>query len=343
MMRNNARGTSFASVGLLVLLLTACASMTPGLPGPLDVTASRIPLYPNRPDEKRAGSLIYRGGLELSSTDARFGGLSDIEVNEDGSEILAVSDNARWLRARLSYDASGDLSGFASVIIAPMVGMDGTAMQALEGDAEGLTLENAHDLYGGTIVSFERYVRVWRYDLSNGLRAPPSNVPIGSWVNALRNNAQLEAITLVRPDTLAIFAEMKVNPGDDILVGLEGYPGGPRRLTTRMASIVPRDPHAVTSAKTAPDGTLFVLERRFSPAAGVGMELRRIPGSEVREGARMNGEVLANLSFQDANIDNMEGIALRQGPNGETFLYMISDNNFSNLERTLLLMFEIRN
>lgn len=342
-MTGGARGAWIASACVaLVLLLGSCAS-TPSSPS-AGVTVSRIPLYPNRPDDKRAGSLVYRGGLVLGSSDARFGGLSDIAVNETGSEILAISDNGRWVRARLSYDESGDLAGFGDVTIAPMLGMDGMPIEGNIGDrdSEGLTLERAHDLNGPAIVSFERNVRVWRYDLAQGFRALPSNVPIGSWVNALHNNAQLEAVTLIRPDTLAVFGEMKVNPGDDILGGLEGYPGGPRALTTRMASVVPHDPHAVTSAGLAPDGSLFLLERRISPAAGVGMELRRIPASELHQGARMDGEVLANLSFQDANIDNMEGIALRRGANGETFLYLMSDNNFSALQRTLLLMFELR-
>jgi hypothetical protein len=52
---------------------------------------------------------------------------------------------------------------------------------------------------------------------------------------------------------------------------------------------------------------------------------------------------LANLSFQDANIDNMEGLAVRRGPKGETLLYILSDDNYSPLQRTLLLMFEVKN
>jgi hypothetical protein len=35
-------------------------------------------------------------------------------------------------------------------------------------------------------------------------------------------------------------------------------------------------------------------------------------------------------------------LAVRRGPKGETLLYMISDNNFSPLQRTLLLMFELK-
>jgi hypothetical protein len=192
-------------------------------------------------------------------------------------------------------------------------------------------------------VSFERNVRVWRYDLSHGFGEKPVNLPIGNWVKPLHDNEQLEAITLFKPDTLIAFAETKVNPGDDLLAAMEAYPNAGGRPATRMLSVVPHDPFAITSVANAPDGGLFLLERRFSLLGGVGMELRHIPASEVHEGARMNGEVLANLSFQDANIDNMEGLAVRRGPKGETLLYIISDDNYSPLQRTLLLMFEVKN
>src|SRR5262249_40546567 len=148
----------------------------------------------------------------------------------------------------------------------------------------------------------------------------------------------LEAITLFKPDTLIAFAETKVNPGDDILGAMEAYPGA-GAPSTRMLSVVPHDPFAITSAANAPDGGLFLLERRFTLAGGVGMKFRHIPASKIHEGARLNGEVLANLSFQDSNIDNMEGLAVRRGPAGETFLYIISDDNYSARQRTLLLMF----
>jgi len=123
---------------------------------------------------------------------------------------------------------------------------------------------------------------------------------------------------------------------------MESYPGNGKMPVTRMLSVVPHDPFAITSAANAPDGGLYMLERRFSLLGGLGMELRHIGPGEIREGARLKGEVLANLSFQDANVDNMEGIAVRRGPNGEIFLYIISDDNYSPLQRTLLLMFEVR-
>jgi hypothetical protein len=328
---------------LTAILAAACVAAAPFAQAraePIDVQAAQIPLYPNMPGERRAGALLYRGGLLLSSADTRFGGLSDLAVSADGSEILSVSDEARWLSARLSYDDSGNLSGLNSADIAPMLDLAGRPLRGKAGDAEGLTLERANDLRGPVIVSFERDVRVWRYDLSKGFAARPENIAIGDWVNPLRENAQLEAVTLIKPDTLAVFAESRIGV-EDIRAAFESYPGN-GRANTRTLSVVPRNPFSVTSAANAPDGGLFVLERRYSLIGGVGMELRHVPPGQLHEGARLEGEVLANLSFQDVNIDNMEGIAVRRGPNGETLLYLISDNNFSPVQRTLLLMFELR-
>jgi hypothetical protein len=160
-------------------------------------------------------------------------------------------------------------------------------------------------------------------------------------VKALHPNRQLEAVAILNPDTLITFAETKVNPGDDLLAALEAYPGG-TQPKTRMLSVVPHDPFAITSAAKAPDGGLFLLERRFSLMGGIGTELRHLPAADIKEGARLEGEILMNLSFMDANIDNMEGVAVRKGARGETLIYIVSDDNFSPLERTLLLMFELR-
>jgi hypothetical protein len=321
--------------------LLAVASPASSFAAPAQIQSSRIPLYPDHPAEGRAGSLIFRGGLVLKSSDRAFGGWSDLGVSADGTEILAISDEAHWLRAHLTYDANGNLASAEDGEITPMLDMQGRPMQGKQGDAEGLTLERPNDVHGSVAVSFERNVRVWRYDLSKGFEARPTNVPLGDWVNQLHDNEQLEAITLVKPDTLLAFAETKVKPGDDLLAAMEAYPGG-NAPSTRMLSVVPHDPFAVTSSANAPDGGIFLLERRFSLAGGVGMELRHIPAREIYEGARMNGEVLANLSFQDANIDNMEGLAVRRGPAGETLLYIISDDNYSPLQRTLLLMFQVK-
>jgi hypothetical protein len=321
-------------------LVAACVTFQPTEAEPIAVSSAAIPLYPSNRGDQRAGALVYRGGLLLTSNDRNFGGLSDLAVSADGSEILAISDGGSWLRAKLAYDEAGNLARLNTVEMAPMLNRGGRPVQGGARDAEGLTLERPNDLYGPVIVSFERRVRVWRYDLSKGFSALPEPVPVGDWVQPLRTNAQLEALTLLRPDTLMVFAEARIG-NEDIRSALEAYPGTGKPQTQRL-SVVPHDPFSVTSVANAPDGGIFILERRYSLLGGVGMELRHIAGSDVHENARLDGKVLANLSYQDANIDNMEGLAVRRGPKGETLLYIVSDNNFSPLQRTLLLMFELK-
>ena len=308
---------------------------------PLTLNTTRVTLFPQESDQRRAGELLFRGGLVLSPTGRDFGGWSDLAVSADGRELLAISDEAHWLHAHLTYDANGDLAGAEDGEIAPMLNEKGEAMRGKDGDAEGLTLVTPNDLHGVALVSFERDVRVWRYDLSKGLDARPTNVPIGDWVKRLHGNQQLEAITLLKSDTLLAFAETKVNPGDDILGAFEAYPGTPGRPATHMLSVRPHDPFAITSAAADGKGGTYLLERRFTILGGVGMEVRHVDAPELHPGARIEGKVIANLSAQDSTIDNMEGLAVRKGENGETLLYMISDDNYSPLQRTLLLMFEV--
>ena len=53
-----------------------------------------------------------------------------------------------------------------------------------------------------------------------------------------------------------------------------------------------------------------------------------------------SGEVLIEAN-DSLNIDNMEGIAVHRGASGETVLTLISDDNFSALQRTLLMQFAL--
>jgi hypothetical protein len=70
------------------------------------------------------------------------------------------------------------------------------------------------------------------------------------------------------------------------------------------------------------------------------MRLRRISMSDIAPGAVVDGPVLlfADMGYQ---IDNMEGLSAHRGPDGATILTMISDDNFSILQRTILLQFRL--
>ena len=70
------------------------------------------------------------------------------------------------------------------------------------------------------------------------------------------------------------------------------------------------------------------------------MRIRRIGAGELKPGALIAGEML--LEADDSlNIDNMEAIAVHRAASGETVLTLMSDDNFSALQRTLIMQFTL--
>ncbi len=80
--------SSLPSVALSLALLVA----HPAAAEPLALGARAVPLHAEDPERTRVGALRYRGGLELTSSDGRFGGLSGLLVSEDGGRMTAVGD-----------------------------------------------------------------------------------------------------------------------------------------------------------------------------------------------------------------------------------------------------------
>jgi hypothetical protein len=107
-----------------------------------------------------------------------------------------------------------------------------------------------------------------------------------------------------------------------------------------MFTVTRSDNFDVTDCAVGGNGDLYVLERRFSWSAGVAMRVRYIPLATVAPNAVVDGKVLvtADMGYQ---IDNMEGLSAHRARNGETVLTMISDDNFSFVQRTILLQFTV--
>jgi hypothetical protein len=78
----------------------------------------------------------------------------------------------------------------------------------------------------------------------------------------------------------------------------------------------------------------------IAAATGVGIRIRRIALASVVPGAVVDGPAIFNADLGD-EIDNMEGIDAHITPEGDTVLTMVSDDNFSMIQRTLLLQFTL--
>src|SRR5205814_2781644 len=87
---------------------------------------------------QRVGSLIFRGGLALHSSDAGFGGWSDLAVLAD-NHVIAESDTGEWLSMNIDLDANGALIGVSEPRIALMRDEHGEPFVNKDaGDAEDL-------------------------------------------------------------------------------------------------------------------------------------------------------------------------------------------------------------
>jgi len=68
--------------------------------------------------------------------------------------------------------------------------------------------------------------------------------------------------------------------------------------------------------------------------------MRRIALGEIKPGAVVDGPVLFDVDL-GYEIDNMEGLSVHRNAGGEVVLTLISDDNFSAVQRTLLLQFTL--
>lgn len=305
---------------LAVALLVACGI---GRADPIAVDSRPVPLDASKPERTEVGSLVFRGGLELSSKDPRFGGLSGLRVSADGSRFVAIADIGFWMTGALRYDERGNLAGIAEVALLPLLDAAGRPFRTkYRADAESLTA--APD--GGYLVGFEGMHRIVRYRRVGG---PGATIAGPADLASAPSNGGLETLT-----TLADGRVLAITETDEIDGGVSGWIGpAPWR-----AFIWPIDEgFRPTDAATLPDGDVLVLERRFPFLAA---RIRRLAVAQLDAG-RLEPKEIARFEGS-LTFDNMEGISVRQGAGGRTLVYLLSDDNQNFLQRTLLLMFELQ-
>jgi len=315
----------------LSLLICVAAGVRSSPASPLKVKAARIELDPENPGRQSFGELTFLNGFELASTDSRFGGLSGLTLSQDGQILYAVSDRGYWFSAQLSHDAKGRLTGLGSWEVASLLGANGKALISRQRDAEAL----ARDVDGSFIVAFEQVPRLWRYPPSQKpFTQPPRSIPLPPEIHRAPSNGGIEAFTILPNRGFLILTERFRNPDGSI----KGWLVDKKRFTS--LSYLSSDDFLPTDIATLPNGDILLLERRYKWHTGAVVRLRRLPHTSLRAGARLKGKEIVLIGPPLA-VDNFEGIALRPDSKGGILLYLISDDNYSILQRTLLLQFRL--
>nr|WP_314433474.1 esterase-like activity of phytase family protein [uncultured Brevundimonas sp.] len=311
------------------LTLSACAaSLGPPRPYPL-VTDGWTPAAA----QLRSVGLGLPGGAELAPGVTYAGGLSivadptsplhslsDLKLTGDG-RLVMVSDVGDLVLADLRLDDRGRLAGLDHIRIRRLTLEDGRPIaDKQDGDAEGLALTTEGDL----LVSFERRHRLWTYGPLSALRSVPGPLRIPDF--AFAENDGMEAVS-----TTAHGWRIAGEAG-----GLwDCTPVRCMVVTPPPATPVPISGWRITGMDRDPSGDgWFVVERRYRAPFDLRGRLRRL----APDGSM--GPVLVELKLP-GTTDNFEGVAAeRRG--AATRLYILSDDNFNPVQRTLLLAFDVR-
>jgi hypothetical protein len=283
----------------------------------------------------RFGSLEYRSGLVLTSSFPGFGGLSAVRLDAKGERFTSLSDKGTWFTGRIVYSGR-EMTGLADVEAAPMLGPDGRPITARGWfDSESLAFDGSI-----AYVGLERVNQVLRFDFSEGgTRSRGQVIQLPLAARKLPFNKGLEALVFVPKGmplagTLIAISERGLDPSGNLIAFLVGG------QTPGQFSVLRTENFDVSDAVLLASGDLLILERKFSLLSGIGIRIRRIPLTSVMPGAVVDGPSIFNADLGQ-EIDNMEGIDVHVTEEGDTVLTMVSDDNFSLIQRTLLLQFTL--
>lgn len=288
-------------------------SVTPVALGETDQIARRIP-----------ETAVLSGAWTLTSPNSNFGGLSGLALlpASEGGGLLTVSDAGAfvWISLENGAPTSGK--------IAYMQGSDGAQLSGKkEGDAEGLVWSDRLAL-----VSFERDFRIEAFALeacgSAARAAHVASLPGKHESRKVGENQGPEAIFLTPDGALGFGYEgmLGTSPLGHVLAdGSAGWTGEDAPAPA-LHGLVGREIVAL------PDGSVRTIEmfRAWDPVQG--NRIRLTWGKSEADALTLARPLL---------VDNFEGLAAETLQNGAIRVWIVSDNNFSGSQQTLLYAFDI--
>jgi len=291
-----------------------------------------VALDPAHLERTRVGALTWLGGVRLTSPDGAFGGFSSLHVTRDHRFTL-LSDGGNIAQFSLGDDWQPRAAAFGDLPAGP-----GTGWSKIDRDSESMSVDPKD---GSVVIGFETSNMLWRYtpDLRHALgkvspqamAAWPANEGAESFTFLPRKGWGGGALTIGEQDPWP-------NGKGRAAICFTGDPLSQPNRGFRFSFVPPShyDPSDVT---VLPDGRLIVLVRRFDLPFTFSSKLMVIDRQAIRAGAVVHGREIATLASPLIH-ENFEGIAATiEG--GQTILWLVSDDNQSVLQRSLLLKFRL--
>lgn len=293
----------------------------------VSITVKPASLSPDGLSLPHGSPFRFAGGWEISSANENFGGLSGLAIEPDGS-LLTVSDTGRFIRLGrtdgwLNGDAQIADMRFENPLIQP---------GKLTADAEGLTLKD-----GFAFVSFERDFRVLAFALeqcggaARGIEI--SDPPSRYGFRPIRANAGPEALWMDAQGGLhVLYEQLRDGQIQTAQVTSDG--------TGHLSDLI-QEP-ALEEGFRPVGADQITLDEDVTATAFLFRAYDRERGNRNRlDIMRSDWDTLKSLYLAPPQqVDNFEGVALEHTSDGLR-VWMISDDNFSDRQKTLLYAFDV--
>ena len=267
-----------------------------------------------------SGRAQFIDSFTWQSDDPAFGGFSGLELNQDGTAFVAVSDRTHIAEGTIRR-TDGIITGIDLGTIREITDRSGKPLKKGEGDSEGLA--QAPD--GNLLISFEGRNRVWRYR-----DGKPVELPRPREFSEMQPNGGLEALAIDSRGWIYTLPERSGTLTED-------FPVYRFRddVWDQPFSISRSDGFLAVGADFGPDGMFYLLERSFT---GVNF-LSRVRRFDMSASQIGPGEML--LQSGAGQFDNLEGLSVWRDAQGRIRLTMISDDNFRFFQRTQIVEFAL--
>jgi len=267
-----------------------------------------------------------------SSDDVHITGISALAWDQDEELLYGVSDKGRVHHLRPAFDKER-LVSVELVATYKLRNKHGKRLRGKHRDSEGAFVINADNgIRGDTelVVSFEKVPQIIRFTPRGKMIEPYSLPPIlAKKRNYRTTNQMLEAVTLHPEKGILTIAQRPMKGRDNQrLYALNGE--------SWEYYMEKHKGNGVTAMEAMPDGRILFMERAWdSMLSPLIVTLKE--GRFTQEG-KLELRVVASLnSAKGWALDNFEGLTRHR----KDRFFMVSDDNNSLIQRTLLFYFEL--
>ncbi|KAF4689793.1 hypothetical protein FOZ60_001144 [Perkinsus olseni] len=290
-----------------------------------------------------AGTLKHIQTLQIQNAvgpRSQFDEISSIIVNSDGSQLLAINDDALFFTIRLEK-TFGDQFDVSEAVLYPMRDPDGESIpfEPRDGNPRGLTIDGAYpgEGRGELFVGFGSGRRLLKFPV--GVRSLTSaEVDISVLLEECENGPR--AINKMRPNRLRpgyllMICDEPTTSDPNVYPGYAYHGDRPTRFTVESdGDFFPADMAGLSN------GDVMILFRTPDNTMRIGLVTARDLSLAMRPGETVVPQIILEAAESDGfNVGRQSGLAIREDSDNRVFVYTTSESRFTG-RPTLLTAFE---